>query len=178
MSVWSHWNATPEEVAATYPCDAHAPFPTVRLLRAVSVAAPPAVVFRWVCQLKVAPYSYDWIDNVGRRSPRTLTPGAEKLAVGQDFLIFRIVEFALDEHITAVTKPGQARVYGPISLSYVVRPQGDDARLLGILCARRAGLLDRVRLAALPPGDLVMMRKQLLTLRALAETTSPGGDSE
>jgi len=169
MSVWSHWNVTPEEAAASYPCDDHAPRPGVRLLRGVFVGAPPSVVFRWVCQVRVAPYSYDLLDNFGRRSPRTLTPGADDLAVGQDFQPFRIVAFERDEHITAVTKPAAALVFGPIAVSYVVRPDGDTTRLLGVICARRAGLLDRARLAVLAPGDLVMMRKQLLTLRDLAE---------
>lgn len=170
MNPWGHWNATAEDLAATYPCEAHAPEAGVRLVRAVDVAAAPDVVFRWVCQVSVAPYSYDWIDNYGRRSPRALTPGADRLAVGQDFLIFRVVDFVRDEHVTVVAQEGPARVFGPLSLSYVVRPQGDGARLLGVLCARRAGLLDHARLAVLAPGDLVMMRKQLLTLRDLAES--------
>ncbi len=70
------WGVTDTERQTTYPCDAHAHEPYRRYLRAVDVNADAVLTFRWVCQLKVAPYSYDWIDQLGRRSPRTLTPGA------------------------------------------------------------------------------------------------------
>jgi hypothetical protein len=80
----------------------------VGLFRGVTVRARAPVVFRWLCQLRVAPYSYDWLDNLGRRSPRTLTPGAERLELGQRVMgIFELVGFEPDRHLTLrLRKPG------------------------------------------------------------------------
>ena len=69
------WGSTAAERAMPLPCDDALPDATDAYHRAVDVEADAAVVFRWLCQLKVAPYSYDWIDNLGRRSPQRLTPG-------------------------------------------------------------------------------------------------------
>ena len=163
------WGTTAAERARSYPCDRWLPGADDALFRAVDVDAPAAVVFRWVCQLRVAPYSYDWIDNLGRQSPRALTPGLDALAVGQHVMSsFEIVEFERDRHVTAVTRSVR---FGEIAASYVVVPCGETTcRLVVKLLVRHPppplGWLTR---ALLPWGDLVMMRKQLLTLKTLAE---------
>src|SRR5262249_53618737 len=138
--------------------------------RAVDVDAPPAVVFRWLCQLRAAPYSYDWIDNFGRRSPRTLTPGLERLAVGQRLMgPFEIVEFEPGRHLTLATRRMHP-VVGRIGAPSDVGARGEGSRLrVKVVVAYPWGLVGRVSRWLGPWADLIMMRKQLLTLKALAE---------
>jgi hypothetical protein len=163
------WNTTAAENAASYPAHRYATPPYRAFVRAVDVAAPPGVVFRWLCQLKVAPYSYDWLDNRGRRSPRELTPGAETLATGQRLMIARIVEFEPDRHITAVSLPFATAVFGAISLTYQVTATAGGSRLVACLDVTARSWAGRLRGDLLAVGDLVMMRRQLLNLKALAE---------
>lgn len=174
-SVAYDWGSTPAERSLPYPCDAYLPDADEAYFRAVDVCAPPAILFRWLCQLKVAPYSYDWLDNWGRRSPRHLTPGLEKLQIGERMVgIFKLVEFEENRHLTLVMDaPKAATLYGRIAGSYVVFPAGERCRLVGKLLIRypRRGH-GRVMRWLLPWGDFVMMRKQFLTLKALAEESA------
>jgi len=169
-----YWNVTAEERTAAYPCDRYMHAPYEAFLRAVDVDAPAEVVFRWLCQLKVAPYSYDWIDNRGRRSPRSLTPGAEILELGQGFLVFRLVEFETNRHITGVVQPRFERVFGRLAVSYLVEPRdADRCRLVSCIdVALPPSALGKVKQTLLAYGDLFMMRKQLLTLKRCAEQTA------
>ena len=152
--------STAEERAATYP--AHDVLPDASTLyRAVDVDAPVAVVYRWLCQLRVAPYSYDLLDNLGRRSPRTLTPGLEDLAIGQRFMtIFELVAFEPGRSITLLVR--SRRMFGNVAVTYDVTPRGNGSRLLAVLRITRRSRL-------LVYGDAFMMRKQLRTLAALSE---------
>jgi hypothetical protein len=179
MELWPgvvrHWGSTPAERLRPYPCDPLLEDPDDALFRAVDIDARPATVFRWLCQLRVAPYSYDLLDNRGHRSPQQLTPGLERLQPGDRFMtIFRLVEFEADRSITLWHQGG---VFGSVGCTYQVVESGPGrSRLLVKLIARYpkppTGLLAR---AALPGGDLLMMRRQLLNLKRLAETQASTG---
>jgi hypothetical protein len=167
-----NWGATAEERAMPFPCDRHLPGADDACFRAVTVDAPAPVVYRRLCQLKLAPYSYDWIDNWGRRSPQELVPGVEVLEVGQRVMsIFRLVDFETDRHLTLVLVRGR-RILGDVAVSYVVVPDGAHrCRLVVKLLVNHPGpaaLRPLVRWVG-PLGDLVMMRRQLLNLQRLAE---------
>ena len=165
-----YWNVTPEERVADHPADAHVPVDGTHFVRAIDVDADPATVFRWLCQIKVAPYSYDLIDNLGRRSPSTLTPGAEHLELGQMLTVAPIVDFEVGSHITAATTGRAARVFGGVVLSYQVVPElTTRSRILVCLALPSPRGLGRVWHVVLGAGDLVMMRRQLLNLKRYAE---------
>lgn len=166
------WGATSAEVAERYGCDELLPDGPDRLLRAVSSTAPPPTLFRWLCQLRVAPYSYDLLDNYGRRSPRTLVPGVEDLAVGQTVMtIFTLAAFVPGRELTLRMKHGRpAGLFGDLAVSYAVGAAGTGSRLVAVLrCTQPPGPAGALRRRLLPWGDLVMMRRQLHTLAALAE---------
>jgi hypothetical protein len=171
MAVYD-WGSTASERAEPFPCDDVLLDPEHVLFRALDVHAPPATVFRWLCQLRAAPYSYDKLDNLGRVSPRTLTPGLERLEVGQRMMsIFRLTAFEQDRSITVFS---QGRVFGRVACTYRVEGRGPaHSRLVVklLIAYPVAGLRGLPMRLLLPPGDLVMMRRQLLNLKQLAESS-------
>ena len=164
-----HWQTTAAERERRLPCDDLVP--TGQLLtRGVDTQADPATAFRWLCQLRVAPYSYDWIDNLGRPSPRELTPGLERLEVGQRFMtVFGLAGFAAAEHLTVAV---QGRSFGAVAITYAVPP----GRILMRIRIAHPGPAPerRLRAAAFPALDLVMARRQLLNLSERAGAAPPG----
>ena len=170
MTQVENWGATEADRAASFACDDHMPDADAAYFRAIEVDAPPQRTFRWLCQLRIAPYSYDWVDNFGRRSPRQLTDGVDDLAVGQSVMrIFRLVAFQRDRHITITTR--RDRLFGDVAVTYMVRPVGPDRSriVVKVLVRYPRGVRGVVLRRGLPLGDLVMMRKQLHTLKSLAE---------
>lgn len=163
------WGASADELARRYRSDELLP-DGLAMTRAISVAAPPELTWRWLCQLAVAPYSYDWIDNRGRQSPQTLTPGADQLELGQTMaVVFELVSFDAPHQWTGLTTPRGQRMFGPVAMTFAAEPDGTGSRIVGRLVAGTTGPLSRVRAHALAWGDLVMMRRQFLNLKALAE---------
>ena len=89
---------------------------------------------------------------------------------GQRFLVFEIVEFEDDRHITGGVTEEFRSIYGPLAVSYTVRPiDSGHTRLVVKLDVGAVGLKERIRRFIMVWGDLIMARKQLLTLKRLAE---------
>jgi hypothetical protein len=175
-SLWppfvQEWGTTAAERADAYPCDRLLERPEATMFRAVDVAAPAGTTFRWLCQLRVAPYSYDKLDNLGRRSPQALTPGLDRLEPGQRLqTIFRLVEFDPGRSLTMVSS---GRLLGRVACTYRADPAGPRASriVVKLNASYSRGIQRPLARLLLPPGDLLMMRRQLLNLKGLAERTA------
>jgi len=174
MSIATRWGTTAAERQLDFPCDRLLPDADAAYFRAVTVRARPDVIFRWLCQMRVAPYSYDWIDNVGRQSPRHLIPGLDELALGQRVMsVAKLVDFERDHHLTG---RATSRSLGDLAITYLIAPESANVcrLLVKIVVAYPRGLVGWILRVLLPWGDLIMMRRQLLNFKQLAERTSDG----
>jgi hypothetical protein len=80
------------------------------------------------------------------------------------------VGFEPNRHVSGVVAPEYERLFGRLAITYSVRPRGASAcRLVVKLDGAASTFKQRVRRVLLAWGDLIMMRKQPLTLKALAE---------
>jgi hypothetical protein len=169
--IGGRWGVTQQEVARRYPCDDVARSPVLQLWRGVTVDTSPAQVWPWLCQLRLAPYSYDWLDNLGHRSPRELRglpdprPGEPFSCVAGRFGVGRVLSVVREEHLTA-------SIMGAV-MSYVLSPEGTSTRLLLKIVMER----DHWYSAALAVGDWPMARRQLKNLKSLAEAGRTTRDS-
>jgi hypothetical protein len=156
------------ETQRSYPCDDFVTSPVLMAWRGVHVGAPAEAVWRWVAQVRLAPYSYDWIDNLGRRSPQDLIALPEP-QVGDAFTtaggreLGRIVSLDPGNQLTGT-------IMGAF-MSYVLVPQDHDTTRLLLKVVL---LAPRWAAVGLSVGDLIMARRQLLNLKQLAERHHPG----
>jgi hypothetical protein len=171
--IGDRWGVSEGETLRSYPCDGFVAAPTVRAWRGVRVEAPAEAVWPWVAQVRLGPYSYDWIDNLGRRSPRELAglpepEAGDRFTTAGGLAVGRIVSVDPGRQLTGA-------IMGAF-VSYVVVPQERDVTRLLFKVVMRT-----TRWAAVPLciGDLIMARRQLLNLKQLAErhqhqSTAPG----
>jgi hypothetical protein len=165
--IGDRWGVTDDEVARPYPCDEWVAAPTMQAWRGVTVDTSADRLWPWVTQVRLAPYSYDWIDNLGRRSPRTLVH-VNKPVPGEAFTraggirLGRILSVEAPHHLTG-------RIAGAV-ISYVLEPHPDDGHTR--LLMKIVTDVNRPMAALLSLGDLVMARRQLLNFKALAEAGS------
>jgi hypothetical protein len=161
--IGDRWGVTDGEISRAYPCDDFVVSPTLQVWRGVRVEAPVAAVWPWVGQVRLAPYSYDWVDNLGRRSPQQLV-GLPEPHIGEAFTTAggrkcgRIVATSPRNHVTAT-------IMGAF-MSYVLVPNEHSTTRLLLKVVMHA---PRWAAPGLSVGDLIMARRQLLNWKRLAE---------
>jgi hypothetical protein len=161
--IGDRWGVSESDTLRSYPCDDFVASPTMQAWRGVRVQAAAEAVWPWVAQVRLAPYSYDWIDNRGRRSPRDLV-GLPEPRVGDKFTtaggheLGRIVSVDPGKQLTGT-------IMGAF-MSYVLVPQEHGVTRLLLKVVMRT---TRWAALGLSVGDLIMARRQLLNMKQLAE---------
>ena len=167
------WGARPDEIDSSVVGDNLCHDARVVATRCITLPAPPEEVFPWIRQMgfgKAGWYSYDWIDNVGRKSAsgvhaewQDVVTGS-RVPAGPMSFIATVVEspfsFVLS---TSNTGLGKRMCF---TLAYELRRDPAGTRLVTRMRARinvpGGWLIEKFLLL---PGDGIMLRKQLLTLQ-------------
>ena len=176
--ILENWGATRDEIEGSVVGDELCPDARIVATRCISIAAPPDVVFPWLRQMgfgRAGWYSYDWIDNLGRRSARAINPAWQTLAHGEtipggpaDF------EAIIVEPPTALVmrlvRKGRATRAINFVLAYELRPTAEGTRVVTRMRARvdapGGRIIEKLLLA---PGDGIMLRRQLLNVAQRSE---------
>ena len=95
------WGVSEEEISSPFPSDPLEETYDDIYYRGIDIYSSPENIFLWLCQMRVAPYSYDWIDNLGRKSPQIIIEGLDRLKIDQKMMfIFNIKSFQKNSYIT------------------------------------------------------------------------------
>jgi hypothetical protein len=169
------WGATDEEVARTMPGDEFVENPTFNATRAVTISAPPELIWPWLIQIgykRAGWYSYDWIDNLGKPSADRIIPELQNLKEGDLIPMGPIENFGFNVHTIV---PNHYMLWGEHGgMSWLWH--------LNQIEENKTRLITRVRLKYewthpiilgylfLDVGDIVMMRKCMLGIKQRAES--------
>lgn len=147
--------------------------PQLNATRAVTIDASPEDVFPWLTQMgfgKAGWYSYDWIDNLGKESARTLNADWQVDRVG-DVVPGGPIDFtvaALEHNRSfAIVVEKKLLVF---SLAFILDEQAGGTRLVSRARASARGAAGGAFVRwLLGPGDGLMVRRQLLGIKERAE---------
>jgi hypothetical protein len=173
-----HWGATAAEAEQALPGDDLLPDPDLQSTRAISIGAPPSLVWPWLVQMgpgRGGAYTYDWIENLfglGMHSTHEVLPEFQNLTVG-------------DTMVLGARGPVLRVAILDAERALVVRSEDGDWVWAFALApfAGRTRLISRNRIAVpsasagvrflttyvMEPGSLVMERKMLLGIKKRAE---------
>lgn len=179
--ILERWGSTAEEHASSVVGDDLCPNARIVATRCITIAAPPEDVFPWLRQMgfgRAGWYSYDWIDNLGRKSATDIDPQLQTLAAGDTFpggpADFEAVVVEPPRSIVMrLAQKGSVSNRMTFVLAYELRDCPQGTRLVTRMRARidvpGGRLVEKLLLA---PGDGIMLRRQLLNVAQRATLAS------
>jgi hypothetical protein len=171
-----NWGARPDEVGRRLPGDELLEAAEVVSTRAVTIDAPPSVVWPWLIQMgpgRGGAYTYDWIENLfglDMHSVDRIVPAWQSMKVGD---VWRNpqgggmrMERVEPERLLAMRSEDGSWVW-----SFVLVEEGGRTRFLSRnRFALKGGRLARLAsMLLMEPGSLIMERKMLLGIASRAE---------
>lgn len=175
--IFQHWGATPEEIHGSVVGDELCADATLIATRSITIAAPPSDVFPWIRQMglgRAGWYSYDLIDNFGRKSATSVhdewqnVNAGDKIPAGPISFIAAIVS-PPHSFVLEITNGKKSTPRLHFTLAYELREVSAGTRLITRMRSRinlpGGRLFERLILG---PGDGIMLRRQLLTIASRA----------
>lgn len=171
--IFQFWGATPEEIHNSVIGDDLCGDATLIATRSITIDAPPQVVFPWIRQMgfgRAGWYSYDWLDNLGRKSATTIhdewqsVVAGDKVTSGQISFTATIVD-APHHFVLEIKSLGKKSPKLHFTLAYELRDDPQGTRLVTRMRSHiKLPLGSLFEKLVLGPGDGIMLRRQLLTI--------------
>ena len=173
VMIFQFWGATAEEVNSPVVGDHLCRDAALVATRSITISAPPQDVFPWIRQMgfgRAGWYSYDWLDNLGRKSATTIheewqtVEAGDKVPSGPISFTAAIVE-APRHFVLEITSLSKKLPKLHFTLAYELRDDLQGTRLVTRMrshCSFPFGSLFEKLI--LGPGDGLMLRRQLLTI--------------
>lgn len=175
--IFQYWGATPDEITSEVIGDNLCPTATLCATRCITINATPDEVFPWIRQMgmgRAGWYSYDWLDNLGRKSASSILPewqsvqSGDLIPAGPISFVAAIVEqprhFVLE--IRGIGKKSPRLHF---TLAYELRDNPQGTRLVTRMRSHIRLPFGRLfEKLILGPGDGIMLRRQLLNIASCA----------
>jgi hypothetical protein len=181
VMIFQYWGATTEEVNGPVIGDDLCRDASLVATRSITISAPPQEVFPWIRQMgfgRAGWYSYDWLDNLGRKSATTIhdewqtVKAGDKVPSGPISFTAAIVD-SPRHFVLEIKSPGKKLPKLHFTLAYELRDDPQGTRLVTRMSSRTNFPLGYLfEKLVLGPGDGFMLRRQLLTIRKNASQTS------
>ena len=171
--IFQFWGATTEEIHGSVVGDNLCRDATLIATRSITISAPPQDVFPWIRQMgfgRAGWYSYDWLDNLGRKSATKVheewqsVESGDKIPSGPISFTAAIVD-SPRHFVLEIKSFGRKSPKLHFTLAYELRDDPQGTRLVTRMRSQIklpfGSLFEKLILG---PGDGFMLRRQLLTI--------------